>query len=336
MRIERSITSVSWIPSEAMAGLAKLGIRLGIGHNDDPPPDHLGTDDDLEARRANDEFRFANRLRAWIDVDGGRIVDHGYSGGGMIGATTLELGVTEVTVPAVSLPDRQLAPEVGDGWVRFTQTTGGRTGVPMPRPVKHPPFVQYRAPLVWTTLQLTVRADGSCSGQLVGASGFPRHWLYGDDGTLQAKSGLTDFKAWYRHAFGKRTPWGELDSPAFVTQVETALERQLSTRIMRSGARPEVRRLKAGDVLVHQGAAGDELYLLLDGVLMVEVDGEPLAEVGPGAVLGERAVLESGLRTSTLRAMTPCRVAVAQSDQIEVWHLAHLADGHRREGDRRS
>ena len=155
--------------------------------------------------------------------------------------------------------------------------------------------------------------------------------MYGDDGKLAAKSGLTDFKDWLRHAFGKETPWGELDSPALVTQVESALERELSTSVMRTGAKPEVRKLKAGKVLVEQGDPGQDLFVLLDGVLTVEVDGEVLAEIGPGAVLGERAVLEGGHRTSTLRTVTACRVAVARPDQIDTARLAALADSHRRE-----
>ena len=61
---------------------------------------------------------------------------------------------------------------------------------------------------------------------------------------------------------------------------------------MRGGEKPTIRKVKEGHVLVEQGQLGAELYLLLDGVLAVEVDGEPLAELGPGAILGERAVLE--------------------------------------------
>ncbi len=38
MRIESSVTSVSWIPSEAIEGLPKLPFELGIGHYDEPPP----------------------------------------------------------------------------------------------------------------------------------------------------------------------------------------------------------------------------------------------------------------------------------------------------------
>jgi CRP-like cAMP-binding protein len=71
--------------------------------------------------------------------------------------------------------------------------------------------------------------------------------------------------------------------------------------------------------------------LLLDGVVSVEVDGSPLVELGPGAVLGERAVLEAGVRTSTVRCLTPCRVAIAPADAIDRGRLAKLAAGHRRE-----
>ena len=44
--------------------------------------------------------------------------------------------------------------------MRFVQTTGGRTALPAPRPVRRPPYVQWQAPLVWTTLSLTLHADG--------------------------------------------------------------------------------------------------------------------------------------------------------------------------------
>ncbi len=201
------------------------------------------------------------------------------------------------------LPAIQLEPEVGDGWVRFTQTVGGRTGVPLPRPVRHAPFVQYRAPIVWSTLELTIHADGSHEARMVGASPFPRHWIYGDDGVLTGKTALADYKDWAGKAFGDRTPWGDQDEPALVSQVETALERELSRVVMAGGKRPKIIKLHAGDNLVEQGDEADDLFLLLNGVLLVEVDGEAIAELGPGAVVGERAGLEAGRRTATLRAV---------------------------------
>ncbi|MBW3606261.1 MAG: cyclic nucleotide-binding domain-containing protein [Actinobacteria bacterium] len=100
---------------------------------------------------------------------------------------------------------------------------------------------------------------------------------------------------------------------------------------MRAGTKPKIRKLDKDALLTEQGQPGDELYLLLDGMLTVEVDGKAVAEVGPGAILGERAVLEGGTRTSTLRADTPCRVAVARADQLDRDALVELSKGHRRE-----
>jgi hypothetical protein len=334
VRIERTVTTISWIPSEAFTGVSRLTQQFGLAHYDPPPPDDIGGSESrqLDRLRQADRFRFANRLRAWIEVDAdGVIVDQGHAGAGSIGSTTLNVGVGTITVRAVPLPDLRAEPEVGKGWVRFTQTAGGRTGVPAPRPTRKPPFVQYFAPIAWTTLELTIWADGRHEGKLVGASVFPRHWVYGDEGRLEAKSGLTDLKNWLGSAFGDRTPWGATDSPALVTAVETELERQLSTEVMQGGAKPEVVRLDAGRTVVEQGDPGEDLFVLLDGVVAIEVDGESVAEIGPGAVLGERAVLEGGLRTSTIRTVTPCRLAVAHADQIDRERLAQLAEGHRRE-----
>lgn len=330
MRTESAVTSLSWIPSEAVKGMTKLPFEMGVAHYDEPPPDVLH---DLDELRAADRFRFANRLSAWIEVEDGHIVAHGLGDGtgGMIGSTTMHLGQRSATFAAVPLPDIAPEPELGDGWVRFAQTSGGRTGVPAPRRVRRPPFVQVSAPLAWSTLTLTMYADGRVEPTLAGASPFPRHWVYDARGELIGKTGVIDFKSWYRTAFGKHSPWGEEDSPAFVTAVGTALERTLSDQFMRGKARPTVKKVRAGRTLVEQGDSGDSLFLLLDGVLAVEVDGEPLVELGPGAMLGERAVLEGGRRTSTLRAVTACSVACAPADSIDREALVELSAGHRRE-----
>ncbi len=156
-RYESSVTSISWIPSEAVEGMTKVPFEMGVAHHYDAPlPDVL---EDFDALCRSDAFRFANELRGRVEVDGGNIVGYGQSGQGHIGSTTV----------------------------------------------------------------------------------------------------------------------------------------------------------------------------LLDGVLVVEVDDLPIAEVGPGAILGERAVLEGGRRTSTLRAVTPSKVAVAGADEIDGVALADVAEGHRRE-----
>jgi diacylglycerol kinase family enzyme len=64
-------------------------------------------------------------------------------------------------------------------------------------------------------------------------------------------------------------------------------------------------------------------------ILEVEVDGERVAEMGPGTMLGERASLEEGKRTATLRALTKSRVAVVPAERLERHELEALAAGRR-------
>jgi hypothetical protein len=334
MRYESCVTSISWIPSEAITGGTRMAFDAGFTHYDDPPP---GEVNDIEALRQADKFRFANVLRAWAEVDGsGRITGSGYSGSGLMGSTRVQLGGLHHRFQAVQLPDLQRDPERGEGWVRFVQTVGGRTGLPAPRRVRRRPFVQWQAPLVWTTLSLTLHADGTAESEMTGASPFPRHWVYDAKGALSHKSGLTDFRDWYRKSFGRHSPWGDEDSPALVTAVETALERALSVQLMHGAAKPRISRLAAGEVLVRQGDPGADIYLVLDGVIRVERDGERLAEYGPGAMLGERAHLEGGVRTSTLTAVTACRAAAVDASQLDRSALEELSGGHRREDTKRS
>src|ERR1022692_4994433 len=102
MRYEKSVTSLSWIPSEAIEGGMRLAFDAGFTHYDDPPPAELGVVGELQAA---DRFRFANVLRAWIDVDeSGRITGSGYGGGGLMGSTTIRLGGLPYRFPAVPLP----------------------------------------------------------------------------------------------------------------------------------------------------------------------------------------------------------------------------------------
>jgi hypothetical protein len=237
----------------------------------------------------------------------------------------------QATFAAVRFDDLQRPVVSGERSATFVQTVGGHTAIPAPRRVNKPPFLKLEAPTVWTTLSLTIDVDGTSSFELIGASPFPRHWVYDAHGMLAAKAGLTDFKEWWRTSFGRHTPWGDEDSPAMVTAVETALERDLATRIMRGGAKPVVRTYAAGELLTRQGEQGAEMFLLLDGVLSVEIDGTPVTDVGPGAILGERSVVEQGLRTATLRALTKVKVAVATASELDPDALVELSRTHRRE-----
>ena len=120
MRIESSVTSITWIPSEAIEGMPKLPFEWGLAHYDEPPSDRLV---DIEAMHENDLFREANELKAWVEVDDdGTITDCGYSGGGRVGVTRLKLFRREVAFPAVQYPAIQAEPEIEDGSARFVQS----------------------------------------------------------------------------------------------------------------------------------------------------------------------------------------------------------------------
>src|SRR5205823_8559013 len=132
MRFEKSVTAISWIPSEAIEGMPKLPFDLGIGHYDEPPPDEL-SEGDLEQLRDADRFREANHLKAWIEVEDGKIVGYGHGGGGLVGSTTVSMGPKNIVIPGVAFETLQPEPEVRDDSVSFVQTVGGRAGFPAPR-----------------------------------------------------------------------------------------------------------------------------------------------------------------------------------------------------------
>lgn len=71
----------------------------------------------------------------------------------------------------------------------------------------------------------------------------------------------------------------------------------------------EARTLKAGDVLFKEGQAADGGYAVAEGSLVL-TDTGGLAErvAGPGALLGEVALIVETLRPATATAREPCQV----------------------------
>src|SRR5207237_7973558 len=90
------------------------------------------------------------------------------------------------------------------------------------------------------------------------------------------------------------TAWGDEGTPALPAAVESELEPRPAASGLRDGAKLVRRRVARGEPLVEQGEPGRDLFVLLDGVFDVEIDGEVVAQVGSGAILGERAALGDG------------------------------------------
>lgn len=329
-RIQRQAISVSWIPSDSIPGfLMRTPFEKGIMHFDPPPPLRL---EDLDAMQKRGEFRFANQLEAWIEVTDGKIRDSGYSGTGLImGLTPISAGRLRILLPTKSNPVIRHSTQVQGDEATFVQTAGGRPVFSVVRPSLHKPFLLTKPFNIWTTIELTIRSDGTTRQRLVGSSPFPRHWLYDNEDRLAQKATLTRNKVWLKTVFGSHTPWGGEDEAPVVSEPETELERSLSEQIMQGGPRPAVRSLPAGAFLFRQSDEATSVALILDGNFEVSVDERVVGHVGPGTVVGERASLEGGRRTAGLRAVTECRVAEIPADSLSADALSELALGHHRE-----
>lgn len=75
----------------------------------------------------------------------------------------------------------------------------------------------------------------------------------------------------------------------------------------------EERRLAAGSDVFREGEPGDAVYLVVKGRVRVFVGGgdrpeKTINELGPGACIGEMAVLDASPRSATVRALEPTRV----------------------------
>jgi hypothetical protein len=321
MRLTAEATCLSWIPRTAVEGAFKLPFGLGVAHYDSPPPDALP---DVGMLLCGDAIRFANQLQAWIDVEDGRICGHGMSGGGRLGSTTVRLRKAGLTFAAVALPDLVAPPEVLPDGVRFRQTCGGHTGAPVPRAVPNVPFVRVSAPLAWSTIALTLHADGTSESEIADASLFPRHYLYDSAGRLTHKSALIRYKEWLRRSEEQRSPWAGVHQAVPMVGVKAEAERSLADTILVSG-RYDQHRMPAGAMLGSVSIRGDQVAVLLDGLLVVLIDDEPAVELGPGAILDPSHRSEESKQHAKIRAQTAARLALLSRDQLDDDALLQVA-----------
>lgn len=68
--------------------------------------------------------------------------------------------------------------------------------------------------------------------------------------------------------------------------------------------------IAAGKEFIKEGASGREAFIVISGTASVWRHGKLIASVGPGAVIGEMAVITNTPRTATVRAETDMVVEV--------------------------
>jgi len=74
--------------------------------------------------------------------------------------------------------------------------------------------------------------------------------------------------------------------------------------------RAKERRVGAGEVVINEGEAGNEFFVIMDGHAQVRRRGKKVATLGPGQFFGDLAVLDKAPRNATVTAETPMALLV--------------------------
>jgi CRP-like cAMP-binding protein len=96
-------------------------------------------------------------------------------------------------------------------------------------------------------------------------------------------------------------------------------------------------RAEPGDVLIEQGAIPYEMFVLEEGAVDVVRDGEPIATLGSGDVVGEIALLAQHRRMASVVARTPVTALSLHVDALQelAAEMPEVADDLRRLMERR-
>jgi CRP-like cAMP-binding protein len=74
--------------------------------------------------------------------------------------------------------------------------------------------------------------------------------------------------------------------------------------------------LRAGSTFVKQGEPGQEAMVVEEGSGVVIRDGEEIAEIGPGDVVGEMSLIVHQPRNATVRAISDMKILVMDSREF--------------------
>jgi CRP-like cAMP-binding protein len=74
--------------------------------------------------------------------------------------------------------------------------------------------------------------------------------------------------------------------------------------------------LPAGQTLFKEGETGDLMYVLMTGTAEIIVRGRMMESAGPGALLGEMAMIDDAPRSATVLAKNDCTLLPISRDRF--------------------
>jgi CRP-like cAMP-binding protein len=70
---------------------------------------------------------------------------------------------------------------------------------------------------------------------------------------------------------------------------------------------PVFHEIGSGQTLFHEGTEGEDMYVLIEGHALIELEGLFFEEIGSGDFVGELAVIDGSPRLATVITQTPCK-----------------------------
>ena len=108
---------------------------------------------------------------------------------------------------------------------------------------------------------------------------------------------------------------GKHDRQRLLSQV-TLFSACTNKELDRLARHAEIVDFQAGDVLMTEGETGHEFFVIIDGEVGVTSGGETVAKLGPGAYVGEQALLDPGPRTATVTALNDIQTVLLSSREF--------------------
>jgi len=72
----------------------------------------------------------------------------------------------------------------------------------------------------------------------------------------------------------------------------------------------------AGDTIFEEGEPGDEMYLVKEGRVNIQVEGQTVNSVGAGEIFGEMALISSDPRSATAVAASDCTLLPVNEERF--------------------